>query len=454
MRQMDFLPRCCSDMLLELAATFPRLVRRVPVPISASLFALCVATVSAVSVAAPFAVFDPRSMALGGAGVAEASTAAAGYYNPALFSLFLDDEDKVSHSRWAAPIISAKLSTSFNDLGNFQDQDYDGNLRAAIVNFNSTQSTAAAQQVADAASVLQADLGKIANQPQLFDVMAGFGLGLASDRTGGGFFINARSYGSGEVQVSVADQQLLADYVDGMTAVANPGGGGRAVPELFDPVTGELVDRTGDLSSRAAARAVFLFEAGVPFGSRVRYRGRSWYIGATPKIQTMATFDFDGVVHRQSVSVRKDSTARTGVNADIGVATYWNERIRIGTAIKDVRRREISTELGNRVAVGPSWRMGAAYLGDRMTFTADMDVLPSDPIGVEPPSHLVMGGAEYRITGNVHARAGARVDLRSGPERFTWSFGAGAGVRSFFTDVAYAQSSESRAVAVQFGMRF
>ena len=454
MPQMAFLPRCYSVMHYEMEFTSRKLARHVRAPFPASWLALYLSTISAVSYAAPFAVFDPRSMALGGAGVAEASTAAAGYYNPALFALFRDDEDKLSHSRWAAPIISAKVSTSFNDLGSFQDQDYDGNLRAAIVNFNSTQSTAAAQQVADAASVLQTDLGKISNQPQLFDVMASFGLGLASDRTGGGFFVSARTYGSGEVQVSAIDQQLLADYVDGMTAVANPGGGGRAVPELFDPVSGELVDRTGDLSSRAAARAVFLFEAGVPFGSRVFYRGRSWYIGATPKIQTMATFDFDGVVHRQSVSVRKDSTARTGVNADVGLATYWSERVRIGTAIKDVRRREISTDLGNRVAVGPSWRMGAAYLGDRATFTADMDVLPSDPIGVEPPSHLVMGGAEYSITGNLHVRAGVRADLRSGPERFMWSVGAGAEARSFFTDVAYAHSSESRAVAVQFGMRF
>lgn len=454
MLRMDFLPRCCSVMRYDIVSRATRLARAVRMFLPASVFTLFLAATSAVTCAAPFAVFDPRSMALGGAGVAEASTAAAGYYNPALFALFRDDEDRRSHSRWAAPIISAKLSTSFNDLGNFQDQDYDGNLRAAIVNFNSTQSTAAAQQVADAASVLQADLGKIANQPQLFDVMAGFGLGLASDRTGGGFFVNARSYGSGEVQVSATDQQLLADYVDGMTAVANPGAGGRAVPELFDPVSGQLVDRTGDLSSRAAARAVFLFEAGVPFGSRVQYRGRSWYIGATPKIQTLATFDFDGVVHRQSVSVRKDSTARTGVNADVGLATYWSERVRIGTAIKDLRRREISTDLGNRVAVGPSWRLGAAYLGDRLTFTADMDVLPSDPIGIEPPSHLVMGGAEYSVTGNLHVRGGARVDLRSGPERFMWSVGAGANARSFFTDVAYAQSSESRAVAVQCGMRF
>lgn len=415
---------------------------------------LVVALISEQLNAAPFAVFDPRSMALGGAGVAEATTAAAGYYNPGLFALFRDDEDKPSHSRWAAPIVSAKFSNSFQELGEFQDQNYDGGLRAAIVNYNdSAGDTALLSQVANAARLFQTDLNKVANEPQLFDVLAGFSIGLSSDQNGGGFFATARTYGSGEVRLSTVDRQLLADY-GSLDSVRCPPTGQDPSSPLLDPITCDLIDRTSELTSSVVAQAVFLFEAGVPFGSRIRHQGRSWYVGVTPKIQTLATFDFDENVHERNVNIRKDSTARTGINADIGIATYWSERIRIGSAIKDIRPREITTDLGNRIAVGPNWRIGAAYLGDRFTITGDIDVLPSEPVGVEPRSHHIMGGAEYTLPANIHIRGGFRFDARSGPERFTWSVGTGAVFRAFFTDVAYAQNTQTRAAAMQFGIRF
>lgn len=403
---------------------------------------LIVALISEQLNAAPFAVFDPRSMALGGAGVAEATTASAGYYNPGLFALFRDDEDKLSHSRWAAPIVSAKFSNSFQALREFQDQDYDGGLRTAIQNYNgSARDAATLSQVANVAQLLQTDLNKITNDLQLFDVLAGFSIGIASDQNGGGFFAAARTYGSGEVRVSDADRRLLTDYAN-------------LAPNIFVPGSTQLLDQTDTLTSTAVAQAVFLFEAGVPFGSRFRHQGRNWYVGVTPKIQTLATFDFDENVHGRNVNVRKDSTARTGVNLDIGIATYWSERIRIGSAIKDVRPREITTDLGNRIAVGPNWRIGAAYLGDRFTITGDVDVLTGDPVGVEPPSHHIMGGAEYSLPANIHIRSGFRFDVRSGPERFTWSVGAGAAFRALFTDFAYAQNTQTRAASMQFGFRF
>lgn len=412
---------------------------------------LIVALISEQLSAAPFAVFDPRSMALGGAGVAEATTAAAGYYNPGLFALFRDDEDKPSHSRWAAPIVSAKFSNTFQELSEFQDQNYDGRLRAAIGNYNSPARDAnSLSQVANAARSFQTDLNKVANNPILFDVLAGFSIGLASDQDGGGFFATARTYGSGEVRLSDADRQLLANYVslDTVTCTSPQG-----VPPLLDSSC-DLIDQTNDLTSTAVAQAIFLFEAGVPFGSRLRHQGRNWYVGVTPKIQTLATFDFDENVHDRNVNIRKDSSARTGINLDIGIATYWSERIRLGSAIKDIRPREITSDLGNRIAVGPNWRIGAAYLGDRFTITGDMDVLPGDPVGVEPRSHHIMGGAEYTLPANIHIRGGFRFDVRSGPERFTWSVGTGAVFRAFFTDVAYAQNTQSRAAAMQFGIRF
>lgn len=53
--------------------------------------ALCLS--SSVAFALPFNSFDPRSMAMGGAGVAVGSAGTAPFFNPALLAVTKDEDD-------------------------------------------------------------------------------------------------------------------------------------------------------------------------------------------------------------------------------------------------------------------------------------------------------------------------------------------------------------------------
>lgn len=107
---------------------------------------------SAVSIALPFSAYDPRSMAMGGAGVAVADAATAPLFNPALLATtrYSDDFSLV------LPSVGARVADSDNlrdSVDQFQSGNYADNLQTSISNLDSatTAATAAATTAAAAA---------------------------------------------------------------------------------------------------------------------------------------------------------------------------------------------------------------------------------------------------------------------------------------------------------------
>ena len=134
--------------------------------------------------AVPFQSIDPRSLGMGGVGVASGNAANAGFMNPALLSTAREDED----FSLELPILGARFSdpdSLMDEIDTYQDSNLEGNLTTAIDNFNAAVTAAnvpnaitEAANVATATRAVQAQLNKIDNKPIQGEVFGGMVIGM------------------------------------------------------------------------------------------------------------------------------------------------------------------------------------------------------------------------------------------------------------------------------------
>src|SRR3989338_905188 len=92
---------------------------------------------SSAALAVPFNSFDPRSMAMGGAGVAVGDAGTAPFFNPALLTV-TRASDNFSLN---LPVIGARVYAP-SEFKDFQDGDYVNNLQNSISAYNTAQDSA------------------------------------------------------------------------------------------------------------------------------------------------------------------------------------------------------------------------------------------------------------------------------------------------------------------------
>ena len=187
--------------------------------------------------AMPFGVFDPRSLAMGGTGVASADANNAVFHNPALLAQYQYDEDEGRTSAFVLPSISARVSDTVEEIANFRDQDYDGQLSRAITAFNASNgATQDAQAVLDASLNLQDGLSRVSNGPVFADANVAFVIAIPSNKQGGAFLFNKRAVGDGSITKTPEDEALLNAYVDTMQfLLTGQGAPGMAKPAVSMP---------------------------------------------------------------------------------------------------------------------------------------------------------------------------------------------------------------------------
>ena len=109
------------------------------------------------AIALPFNSFDPRSMAMGGAGVAVGDAAMAPFFNPALLGVTKDEDD----FSVVLPVIGVRVYDPEDfrtGVDHFQQGNYVNNLQASINAFNAAAAPTAAQAnaVANDTNILKA----------------------------------------------------------------------------------------------------------------------------------------------------------------------------------------------------------------------------------------------------------------------------------------------------------
>ncbi|WP_455201910.1 conjugal transfer protein TraF [Kaarinaea lacus] len=415
----------------------------------ALLFLLLTAQVSAI----PFGAFDPRSLAMGGAGVASATTANAAYYNPALLSIHKTRKEIGRNSRFIVPTATAKAADAFIENLDIEDENLEQDFETAISDFNQNPSSQTAQGVLNAATELNKRLDEFIDGPVHADANIGMILGIGHKNEGGSFIINRRGVGTGAIENFSNDLALLEDYVEAMQFVESGGAIGEAHPELY--VNGQLQYDQNDLASFANGAAVDITEIGIAVAKEFSINKRKISIGITPKIQHIVTYDVRADASSGQVTDVEDDTEDWEVNLDIGVAHQFNSQWRAGLILKNINSLSYTTSLGTEIKLDPQLRGGVAYYSKWGLYSVDLDILENDPVAYGSPSQELSLGGEWILKRWFQLRAGISKNLRGEGNNSDPLFSAG--LRWDFggiLDLTYAYGSSAEAAGVQLGVKF
>ncbi|MEJ2180979.1 MAG: conjugal transfer protein TraF [Gammaproteobacteria bacterium] len=416
----------------------------------ALLFLLQTTTVSAL----PFGAFDPRSLAMGGTGVASGTSANAAYYNPALLSMYKTRKEIGRNSRFIVPSVTAKAADAVLDNIDIEDENLEQDLVNAIGDFNDNPNSQTAQGVLNSATDLNSRLNQLLDGPVHADANVGIILGIGHKHEGGSFIINRRGVGTGTVENYSGDLALLEDYVEAMQFVETNGAAGTPHPELFN-ANGELIDQTGNLASTGNGAGLDITELGIALSKEFQIQKRDISIGITPKILRVIIYDFDATAATGETNSTKDENEDWDVNLDIGIAHQINSQWRTGLIFKNIRSLSYTTSLGTEINLEPQVRAGLSYASPWGLYAVDLDIIENEPIAYGSPSQELSLGGEWILKRWFQIRGGISKNLKGEGNNadplysvgFRWDFGG-------FLDLTYAYGSGAEAAGFQLGYRF
>ena len=418
------------------------------------IIAYCFLSISLMEIveAAPFGTFDPRSLAMGGTGVASANSKHAVFYNPALLALYDIYEDESRDSIFLLPVISARVSESLEEIADFEQQDFDASLSDAIADFNATNgSLQSAHAVLDASQNLQDGLSRIANGSVFVDANVAFTIAIPSLRQGGAFVFSKRAVGDGRVFKTPEDEALLNAYIETMQFLVT----GEGVPntDIIDN-NNQLIDQTDNLNSSASAAGILVTELGVSMAHEFTVFNQKLALGIIPKLINVETYATASNVNNK-MEDNRDFTNDWGFTADIGLAKEFENLWKVGFAVKNVVPSSYATNINSEIKLKPQLRAGVAYQPYWGTISFDMDVLENNAIGSGDPSQFTALGIEWDLKWG-KLRGGYNYNFSATGPTKKGLFSAGIEFSPFgmILDLAYAENGVERAAALQTGFNF
>lgn len=437
--------------------------------------ALC----STAALAVPFSFLDPRSMAMGGAGVAIADAAAAPLYNPALLSVarYADDFSIT------LPTAGARVADEKDLVGSidkFNTGNYVNNLTNSITSLNNAISAANAAPtaanitaVSTSAAAVAADLNALStqlntlnNKPITFDAGVSTVIGLPNKKFGIAFFANGMLATGALFQYK--DATLLGNLATQSscisTAAANP-----------DPVAAAAAINacgtpnfsSSTLQSTVDVRGVMLGEAGIAISREFYILRQRIALGITPKIVNAKLYDVPVGINTPNISSLNaaDYQAQYNLaNFDVGAVKNFRNGWRAGLVVKNVipyfldfKRAPtpgaVPVATGETLRLMPQTRAGVSYTNPWSAVALDMDLYRNDPVGLENYTQYVALGGELNARYFGQLRAGWRVDLVNSARNVV-GFGIGFSPFGLHVDVSVAGNEHELAAACQFGLRF
>jgi len=416
------------------------------------LFSIYPLTVLAV----PFGTYDPRSIAMGGAGVASGNSANAVFFNPSLLAQYTERKHRARNSRYVFPVVSLSVSKVAEDIADLTDNNPEQVLSDSIAAYNANPAQTTAEGVLAASRNLQNVLEPVANETVFFDGIVGMVIGIGDRREGGAFVISRRFVGDGIANQTTADKQLLADYVEGLDFIISAGASGASHPELFD-VNGNLLDQTSNLTSTATGRGVLLTEMGIAMSWGVELFRNKIDVGFTPKFVQGTTYEYNQALgNSQLETAARKENDDWQFTLDVGVSKALSDKFKLGLVVKNLVPLDFSTRSGGNINIQPQLRTGAAYRSARWGYWAlDIDMLENKSIGGgDNTQYLSLGGEWFVKTWAL--RAGYKQNLvgRGDFSKGVFTLGTGYRLMGINLDVAYINSGPERAASLQMSHRF
>lgn len=408
--------------------------------------------------AVSFGDFDPRALAMGGAGVASATSSNAAYYNPALLAMYSTRKEIGRNSEFVFPRITARYVQSLETIDEVQKENPDQDLINAINTFNANPGSANAQAVLRASNNLDSNLDDLLDGPVHADINVGIVLGIGHKYEGGSIIINRRVVGDAEIQDFENDLQLLNTYVEAMQYIeggGNPVTAATIYPDIF-AADGTLLDQTDNLTSSAVGGAMQITEIGMSMAKQFEIMQRSIAIGITPKVVHVRTYDFIADATSGNAIDADDDQEDWNVNLDIGLAHQIDRKWRAGMVVKNVRTLKFKTSLGNTIELKPQVRLGVMHKSRAGVYALDLDALKNPPVRRGSDYQMLSLGGEWSVLRNTILRAGAAKNLAGvdAGEKILYTFGVHWNIFNVIVDLTYAENSYERAAGLQTGIRF
>ncbi len=410
--------------------------------------------------ALPFQSIDPRSMAMGGTGVASGTSANAAFMNPALLSVAGDDENFSVE----LPILGVRVSDPddlLDEVDAYQDTNIEANLTnsidafdAAVTSGNPAAIQAAATNVSTAADAMVTQLEKFTNKPITAEVFGGVVVGIPSKKVGASLMLNGYLVGSGLVDFTAADQALVQGIVDDAAATGD-GSDPTALATntaVADQVAGteDVVDK---LTSGLEGRGAVITEIGISLSREVNIGGHDVAVGITPKYVTVDTFDYRVDVNTADFDSDTGKNDYSDFNFDIGAAKDYGNGWKAGAVVKNLLANDYTTVRGNVIKIEPQLRVGASKSNDLWTLAADLDLVENEPAGFESKSQYLGLGGALDLWGWLQLRGGYRHNL-SDSDTSVASLGFGVSPFGVHMDVGAAFNGDEVAASFQLGFRF
>ena len=433
---------------------------------------------SSVAMAVPFSSFDPRSMGMGGAGVAVGNAATAPLFNPALLSASRED------ARFALTIPTIGIRVADPDklsdsITQFQDGKYLDNVSSSVTALNTAINNAAnytgtdpvaaqnlvtavqnaAVKVSNDTRTVNTQLTTLRNKPITLDGGVATVVAIPGDQLGIAFYANGSVSAGGLFMYGDNDYQLIQ-------SLATKAASWASITQtcLLDPVCRATYATLPNFSSSdfketgIHARGVVLTEMGMAFSSDLGYM--TW--GLTPKIIKAQLYDSLILVNNtnQSQATNDDYKAEYSfMNFDLGIATYDKVGWRTGLVIKNIIPQTLDfkykqTPLSNPLSLKPLARVGVSHTTSWSTVALDIDVTKNDPAGFEQATQYTALGIELNAFDWMQLRAGYRMDMVNS-DRSVTSVGLGLspfGIPHF--DIAVAGNASEVGASLQFGVHF
>lgn len=416
-------------------------------------FAFGLGFCSTQALAATYGTFEPRALAMGGAGVAVGNAEQAIYYNPALLSFHDGKEEGTRNGRFYFPSFLLQATTNIKDGIDIIEDDLDVQITNAVNTFNADNSQANATLLLSAARDIESAVSAIGNEEANLEAVIGFNISEPGDHEGGGFYFASRILGFAQSDVPQEDSDLLTDYVDALELVADGQTAVAAVvyPELFNGTA--LIDPSDSLTSSADIGSLIIAEWGVAAAKEFNIFNKDISFGITPKVQHIQVFREQVFYNDTNFNYQEDSRTFFTMNVDLGVAATLSDNFRIGLAVKDVLSQSFISDSGLAVEIKPKIRFGSAYFHKYVTVGFDIDVIANPSVTSETPIQEASLGVEVTPWKGVDLRIGYQHEF-TGVYGDVFTSGIAIQGRRFMTDFSLITGSEKLGVSLQMGYAF
>lgn len=407
--------------------------------------------------ALPFFSFDPRSMAMGGAGVAVANPGTAPFFNPALLAVAsLDDDFSLQ-----LPIIGARYynpDAFIESLDRFLDEDHIGLVEEAIDELNSNgQIPAEAGLSADRILDLSNALLNLSKRRLQVEAGGGLVVGIPSRRYGAALSVGGWVASAG--LLTYKDAELVSRYTDALYTFANSPGRLIDTADLLIALgdqndDGEIDDPTAEMQSELSFEGIIMSEVGLSLAREIGVMGHWFAVGIQPKMVTAVVFDYHesiaSGVNKTIPTFSEISNIYSSFNLDIGAAMDYDNGWRTGVVIRNLLVHHYTAPNGARVSIEPQVRLGISKREAWYLLALDVDITTNAPIAYEEPSHYIALGAELYYLRWGALRMGYRINTTDSARNVA-SFGFDIGTA---LDVAYSYNQYETGASLQLGFSF